>query len=158
MWVVTMGLSVCFIKKKKREPQYSSSVLFWFFVMSNESFFCKMIDRILILKKLTVWKWWLFHFRINTYGRLLWLCFLLCIPIIFHGAHYSTVTSSYFKIMFDFLVCCWIFSIYGSTDSRKVQLCYTASLNSTRDLHCALRGPLVCDHYKNFADASCHWW
>lgn len=47
--------------------------------------------------------------------------------------------------MFDFLVYSWIFSIYGSTDSRKVQLYYTAALKPIYALHCALRDPLVSD-------------
>lgn len=81
--------------------------------------------------------------------------FLLCIPVIFHGAHYSTVISSYFKIAFDFLVSSWIFIVYGSTDYRKVQLRYTASLKPTDALCCALRDPLVSDHCKSFVDAPC---
>lgn len=83
------------------------------------------------------------------------LSFLLCIPVIFPGAHYSTVISSYFQIALDFLVCSWIFSIYGSTDSRKVQLCYTPFLKPRYALHCALRNPLGSDCYRSFADASC---
>lgn len=34
--------------------------------------------------------------------------------------------------------------------------CCTASLKHTYALHCALRDPLLSDHCKSSADASCH--
>lgn len=74
----------------------------------------------------------------------------------FYSAPFSTVILLCFKVPFEFLVYSWVFSIYSSTDSRKVNLCYAASLEAIYALHCALRDPPVSHHYKSFPDAARH--